>query len=111
MVRRLQRPWRNVPDGLTVTVRLTPKGGRDALEGIERLANGATVLKARVRAVAYEDAANAALGRLLAKALDVAAGRVHLVAGTTTRIKTVKIDGDGPALSARLEALEARAAG
>ncbi|MCC7346161.1 MAG: DUF167 domain-containing protein, partial [Variibacter sp.] len=32
--------------GLTLRVRLTPKGGRDALEGLERLADGACVLKA-----------------------------------------------------------------
>jgi uncharacterized protein len=29
-------------------VRLTPKGGRDAIDGIERLADGRAVLKARV---------------------------------------------------------------
>ena len=57
--------WQAVPDGVVVTVRLTPKGGRDALEGAERMADGRLVLKARVRAAAHEGAANDALSRHL----------------------------------------------
>jgi len=33
-------PWTATPDGLVLTVRLTPRGGRDAIDGIERLADG-----------------------------------------------------------------------
>ena len=44
------RPWLLVPEGLMVNVRLTPKGGRDEVGGIETLADGRMVLKARVRA-------------------------------------------------------------
>ncbi len=84
-------------------VRLTPKGGRDAIDGVERLADGRTVLKARVRAAASEGEANAALVRLLARALDVAPRGVSVVAGETARIKRLKIDGPGPALAAALE--------
>ena len=36
--------------GIALAVRLTPKGGRDAIDGIETLADGRAVLKARVRA-------------------------------------------------------------
>jgi uncharacterized protein YggU (UPF0235/DUF167 family) len=36
--------------GLRLLVQLTPKGGRDELDGIEALADGREVLKARVRA-------------------------------------------------------------
>ena len=42
-------------------VRLTPKGGRDAIDGIEELADGQCVLKARVRAAPSEGEANDAL--------------------------------------------------
>ena len=31
------RPWTIAPDGVILTVRLTPKGGRDAIDGIETL--------------------------------------------------------------------------
>ena len=101
----MARPWTVSADGLLVTVRLTLKGGRDAIEGIAQRADGTTVLKARVRAAASEGAANAALMQLLAKSMGVALRDVSLVAGATSRIKRLKIDGLGPALAATLEKL------
>jgi uncharacterized protein YggU (UPF0235/DUF167 family) len=86
-----------------LAVRLTPKGGRDAIDGVEQLADGRPVLKARVRAAASEGEANAALVRLLAKSLGVAPRQVSLVTGATARIKRLKIEGAGPALAAALE--------
>ena len=97
------RPWTATAEGLMVTVRLTPKGGRDAIEGIETLADGRMVLKARVRAAASEGEANAALVKLLSGALRVASRDVVLVAGATARIKRLKILGSGPNLAAALE--------
>ena len=94
--------WRTIPEGLRITIRLTPKGGRDALDGIAALANGTEVLKARVRAAPEDGAANAALRELLAKILGTAKGDVELAAGHTARLKTIVITGDGPALAARL---------
>jgi uncharacterized protein (TIGR00251 family) len=96
-------PWRVAADGLSLTVRLTPKGGRDAIDGIERLADGRAVLKARVRAAPTEGEANAALVKLLARALDVAPRSVSLRAGETARIKRLRIEGPGAALAAALE--------
>jgi uncharacterized protein YggU (UPF0235/DUF167 family) len=86
-------------------VRLTPRGGRDAIEGIERLADGRTVLKARVRAAPFEGEANAALCRLIAKALGLAPRHVELAAGATARVKRLRIAGDAGALAAELERL------
>jgi uncharacterized protein (TIGR00251 family) len=97
------RPWVVSKDGLSLTVRLTPKGGRDAIDGIEEHADGRCVLKVRVRAAASESEANAALVRLLAKTLGVAPRAVSLVAGETARIKRLRIDGPGVALAAALE--------
>jgi uncharacterized protein (TIGR00251 family) len=88
---------------MLITVRLTPKGGRDAVEGYETLADGRTVLKVRVRAAPSDGEANAALGRVLAKALHVPPSRVHIVGGATSRIKRVEISGDAATLSAALE--------
>jgi uncharacterized protein YggU (UPF0235/DUF167 family) len=98
-----ERPWRIAADGLTLLVRLTPKGGRDALDTIERLADGRLVLKARVRTAAHEGAANAALRMLIARAVGAAVGRVEIVSGATARIKTLKIIGDNAELAAALE--------
>ena len=97
------RPWSTAQDGISLTVRLTPKGGRDAIDGIEQRADGRCVLKVRVRAAASAGEANAALVRLLAKTLGVAPRAVSLVAGETARIKRLRIDGPGPALAAALE--------
>jgi uncharacterized protein (TIGR00251 family) len=96
------RPWHLTADGLLLAVRLTPKGGRDAIDGIEQLADGRPILKVRVRAAASEGEANAALLRLLAKMLKIAPRQLSLVAGATARIKRVKIDGAGAVLAAAL---------
>ena len=97
-----QRPWAECADGLIVTVRLTPRGGRDLIEGIEFLSDGRCVLKARVRAAATEGEANEALMRLIARASGVAPRGVRLVGGATVRLKRLHIDGDGAALAAAL---------
>ena len=97
------RPWTLDADGIAVVVRLTPKGGRDSIDGIDTLADGNVVLKARVRAAPSEGEANAALCRLLAKALDVPPSRVDVVGGATSRVKRVKVTGDPRALGAALE--------
>ena len=89
--------------GVTISVRLTPRGGRDAIEGMEQRADGQYVLKTRVRAAPTEGEANAALVKLLAHALGVAPRNVSLVAGATSRIKRVTMTGDGPTLAAALE--------
>src|SRR2546427_12147709 len=96
------KPWTLAADGLVVTVRLTPKGGRDAIEGIARLADGRAVVKARVRSAPSDGAANAALIRLMAGALAVAPRNVSLAAGATARVKRPKIAGGGAALAAAL---------
>jgi uncharacterized protein YggU (UPF0235/DUF167 family) len=84
-------------------VRLTPKGGRDAVDGVDTLSDGRVVLKMRVRAAPTDGEANAALMSFLAKTLDVARRTMTLAAGETARIKRIEIDGDGAALAARLE--------
>ena len=98
-----EKPWSVSPDGISLMVRLTPKGGRDAIDGVEARADGRCVLKVRVRAAASEGEANAAVVRLLAKTLRVAPRAVSLVAGETARIKRLRIDGPGAALAAALE--------
>jgi uncharacterized protein len=95
--------WLATPGGIIVTVRLTPKGGRDAIDGLETLSDGTVVLKVRVRAAPHEGAANDALCRLLAKSAGVPPGRVEIAGGATSRIKRVKIVGETAVLRAALE--------
>ena len=99
------RPWAARADGLTLHVRLTPKSSRDALEGVETLADGQTVLKARVRAVPEDGKANDALIALVAKSLKTPSSRIRIASGATSRHKVLALEGDGAELSAKLEAL------
>ena len=64
-------PWRYSTQGISVALRVTPRGGRDEIDGLETLANGRTVVKMRVRAIAEGGGANRAVAELLANALGV----------------------------------------
>ena len=98
-------PWRATPLGVVVSCRLTPKGGRDAIDGVATLSDGQSVLLARVRSAPQGGEANDALCLLLADRLGVPASRVRLAAGAKSRLKQVAISGDPATLIARLEAL------
>jgi uncharacterized protein YggU (UPF0235/DUF167 family) len=76
-----------------VVVRVTPRGGRDAIDGWTRDDAGRAILRIRVAAAAAEGAANAAVLALLAKALGVPKTAVRLASGQTARVKRVGIDG------------------
>ncbi len=94
-------------DGIDLFVRLTPKSAADMLEGIGAAADGSRHFKARVRAVPEKGAANAALEKLLARALGVPVSTVSVVAGGTSRLKTVRVTGDPASLAEAARGLEA----
>ncbi|TAK66451.1 MAG: DUF167 domain-containing protein [Dehalococcoidia bacterium] len=71
-----------------IDVRLTPRGGRDRIDGWD-----GDVLRVRVAAPPAEGRANEAMVRLVAKALGVPPSRVSLVAGAQSRTKVIEIDG------------------
>jgi hypothetical protein len=100
-------PWRYSRDGISVSLRVTPRGGRDDIDGIETLANGRNVVKVRVRAIAEGGEANRAVTELLAKALGVPKGHVRVLSGVTSRVKQIGIDGDPARLGEALRALTA----
>jgi len=91
-----------------LSVRLTPKGGRDAIDGMAQLADGRSVLKVRVAAAPSEGEANTALLRLIAKAVGVPPRDVTLSVGATSRVKQLAIAGHGPTLIAALEKIAAK---
>jgi len=76
-----------------LAVRLTPRGGRDRIEGWSRDEVGRRVLKVRVAAPPVEGEANAALIRLIVKTLGRPASAVRLVSGQGARVKHLEIDG------------------
>ena len=95
-------PWRASPAGISVALRVTPRGGRDDIDGVETLSDGRSVLKVRVRAIADGGEANRAVTELLAKSLHVPKARVRLRSGATSRLKQIAIDGDPAALGEAL---------
>src|SRR4051794_14798014 len=101
-------PWRLRPDGLAVRVRVTPRGGRDAFNGITALADGRRVLKVRVRAVTENGAANAAVQNLLARELGLPVSTVGLEAGAAARLKTFVITGEAGPLGLAIAGLKSR---
>ena len=60
-----KEPWRYSVAGISIALRVTPRGGRDDIDGIEQLADGRSVLKVRVRAIADGGEANKAVLVLL----------------------------------------------
>ncbi len=98
------RPWRAATGGLLLDIRVTPKGGRDAIDGVELLANGQPVLKLRVSALPTDGEANEAVNRLIAKSVGVAKSNVTLERGASARVKTLRITGDSAAIATSLEA-------
>jgi uncharacterized protein (TIGR00251 family) len=88
---------RRTDAGVILPVRLTPKSSRDEIAGIETFGDR-TVLKARVRAVAEDGRANAALEKLIAHWLNVPSSSVSVAQGGRSRLKQVLIAGDAEAL-------------
>jgi uncharacterized protein len=100
-------PWRYSLQGISVALRVTPRAGRDDIDGLETLANGRAVVKVRVRAIADGGEANRAVTELLAKALGVPKASVRIISGTTSRLKQIAVDGDPAKLGESLRRLTA----
>src|SRR5437868_5498833 len=100
-------PWRYSTEGISIALRVTPRGGRDDIDGIETLANGRVVVKVRVRAIAEGGEANRAVTELLARALGVSKRDVRVLSGTTSRLKQIAIHGDPQKLGEALHRLTA----
>lgn len=74
-------------------VRLTPGASADRIDGWDVDADGRPVLKVRVRARPVEGEANAALLKLLSKALGVPKSSVSLDRGGQSRLKMISVGG------------------
>jgi uncharacterized protein (TIGR00251 family) len=96
-------PFAVSPQGLRVSVRLTPKASRERIEGLAPEADGGVMLKVSVTAVPEDGKANAALIKLLAKAWRVPKSSMDIVQGATDRRKVLLITGDADQLRQRLE--------
>lgn len=71
-----------------ITVRVTPRSGRELIE-----AGTGGVLSVRVTSPPDEGKANAAVCRVVAHALGVPKTSVSVVRGHTARVKTLEVEG------------------
>lgn len=97
-------PFRLRDGRLLVALKVQPGAARNAIAGVETLADGSRVLKVKVTAPPEGGKANAAVLRLLAKAWKLPKGRLAIAAGETARVKTLAIEGADAALLKRLVA-------
>ena len=97
-------PFRRAADGLTVAVKVTPRGSRTKVTGLTTDVDGAVRLAVSVSAPPEGGKANAALIKLLAKEWRVPKGAITVAAGASARRKTLHIAGDAARLSLDLGA-------
>jgi uncharacterized protein YggU (UPF0235/DUF167 family) len=76
-----------VSDAVEVTLRVTPRAGRDEVIGPD----AAGVLRIRVAAAPIDGGANLAVLRTLARSLDVPASWLELVGGASSRTKRLRV--------------------
>ncbi len=98
----MSKAWQTFPDHVRLSVRLTPNGGRDAIDGLETGADGGCYLKARVSAAPEKGKANKALIALLSKSLGIPKSTLALIGGDTARKKILRIEGEPEDLIKRL---------
>jgi uncharacterized protein (TIGR00251 family) len=77
-----------------VAIRVTPRSARPGIGGWRAGADGRDQLEVRVAEVPADGAANAAVVKLLAKALGVSRAEVRLVSGAASRHKRVAVPFD-----------------
>ncbi len=73
---------------LRFAVRVQPRAARNEVAGVHDAA-----LKVRLNAPPVDGAANEALVKFLARAIGVASRQVRIVSGTTSRLKTIEVEG------------------
>ncbi len=82
----------DVPDGCTLTIRLHPGARKNAVTGVH-----AEAVKIALTAPPVDGKANEALIAFLAETLHLPRARINIVAGLTSRSKTLRITGKSAA--------------
>lgn len=87
---------------MRLVVRVTPRAGRDGLDGWTTDAAGRPLLRLKVSAPPADGAANASAVAVIARALGLKASAVRLAGGAASRIKTFDIDAEEAYVHERL---------
>jgi uncharacterized protein len=94
-------PLREIPRGLLLDVKATPKAARDDILGIR---NGALMVK--VTAAPEKGKANSAVIALLAKTIGVPKSAFELVSGDTDRNKVIRLASHAEAVQTWLRGMQ-----
>ncbi|HLB81148.1 MAG TPA: DUF167 family protein [Dongiaceae bacterium] len=96
-------PFATAAEGIRVRVRVSPRAGRDRIDGLAVDPDGGAALKVAVTAAPEGGKANAALVRLLAREWDVAKSAITVAGGAAGRRKTLHVAGEPRALLRALD--------
>jgi len=100
-----QDVFKLTPDGALLFVRASPGAAKDQIAGLWQGARDERRLAVKVTAAPDKGKANAAIIKLLAKALGVPKSTLSVSAGETARLKTITIIGDLAVLEPALRRL------
>ena len=92
-------------EGVLLAVRITPRGGRNAIDGVGTDGAGRAELRIRLAAPPVDGAANAALIDFLAATLRLRKRDITILSGETGRSKRLLLKGDSAAIAARITEL------
>ena len=95
-------PFKAGPEGVAVSLRVTPRAARDRIDGLAATADDGAELKVGVTAAPEDGKANAAVLKLLAKAWKLPKSSLSVVRGQGERHKTVLVAGDSTTLEPTL---------
>jgi uncharacterized protein (TIGR00251 family) len=96
------KPFAIESDGVRLAVRITPRAGRDRIDGVAIGADGQPSLHVRLTAAPVDGAANQALIAFLAASLKMRKSDVTIRSGATARNKILHLAGDPAGIVARL---------
>lgn len=92
-------------DAVVLRLRVTPKARAERVEGLAPDADGTARLQVKVRAAPDKGAANRAVEALIARLFKLPKTAVSVVAGHTSRQKSVRLEGDPDSLAATAQQL------
>ncbi len=95
-------PFSLAKDGVRVALRVSPRAGRNRIDGIAAEAPAGAVLKISVTAAPEGGKANAAVIRLLSKEWRLPRGAFTITRGAGARRKTLHVAGAPDTLLARI---------
>lgn len=90
------------PRGLRLAVRLTPRAGRNAVQGVTEEPDGRRVARLQIAAPPVEGEANAALVAFVARSLGLPRRHVSILSGETGRTKLLLLEGEADLLSRKV---------